>query len=203
MSETVDVIIAAYGDRDIWIPLAERAAKSVDNKARVIFQFGGNIDNLGSLRNSGAIRSDADWLIFLDADDELAPGYIEAMLSGTGDMRWPATLGFYDDGTEDAEIGHLAPNGASLIHHNWMVIGTMVRRDLFLEVGGFRDLPILEDWDLWIRMVLAGAKPESCFSAIYRINVRPDSRNNPGNHGQTYSEIQQRYQAEWNAKGLT
>jgi glycosyltransferase involved in cell wall biosynthesis len=214
MSETVDVIIATYGDLDIWEPLADRAARSAHGQD--VFGTGQTVaphevhrvhgtkgSNLAHLRNVGARQSEADWLIFLDADDELDPHYIEHMLAGTGDMRWPSTLGVVD-GVEDDEpvLLQLYP-GERGITRNHMVIGTMVRREQFLAVGGFHNLPVLEDWECWIRLQLAGAVPMPCPEAIYRIHVRKGSRNhNLDGHGFWYAEIQNTYQAEWNAKGL-
>lgn len=208
--ESVDVIIAAYGDREKWTPLAERAAASVGAQtvpARIIYQFDPDpVAILGRVRNLGALRSQADYLIFLDADDELDPGYIKAMTeeesrSDLGLMYWPSTIGVYEDGRTDDYPVLMEPRG-SLLVHNWMVIGTMIPRWAFLEVGGFRDLPILEDWDLWIRLRLAGIIPAPCEEALYRVHVNPSSRNNPDIHGGWYTEIQQTYQAEWYAKGL-
>ena len=75
----------------------------------------------------------------------------------------------------------------------------MVRRSLFEEVGGFREgMRSLEDRDLWIRCQLAGGTLGTAPDAIYRVHVRPASRNSPeGDHHRTYSEIQARYQIQW------
>lgn len=203
MSETVDVIVPTFGDPK-WRETALRAIYSAEAQTvrphRIWPVFD---DTLAAARNYGGLHSQADWLIFLDADDELDPHYIEHMLAGEGDMRWPSTLGIVD-GVEDDEpvLLQLRP-GERGITRNHMVIGTMVRREQFLAVGGFRDLPILEDWDCWIRLQLAGAVPMPCPEAVYRIHVRKDSRNhNIDEHGYWYSQIQGLYQDEWNAKGL-
>lgn len=206
--DTVDVVIPTFGGitRE-WERLRERAIHSVYEQTAV-FESGVDIriwptigENLADARNRGANRGKGEWLIFLDADDELDSHYVEAMVAGTGDMRWPSTIGVHEDGHEDDYPVLLQPKG-SLLVHNWMVIGTMIRREQFLKVGGFRDLPILEDWDLWIRLVIDGAVPMACPDALYRVHVRANSRNNPDIHGRTYTEIQQTYQAEWLAKGL-
>jgi hypothetical protein len=57
-------------------------------------------------------------------------------------MRSPAT---------STTAPRLPPDG------NWLVIGCVARTDLLREVGGFRDFPVYEDWDLWLRCWLAGA----------------------------------------------
>ena len=200
--ETVDVIIASYGDTSVWAPLSQRAAQSVfaqSTKAKRVLTV--HDESLFIARNSAAKVSTADWLIFLDADDELDPYYIEAMLCGYGDIRQPSTLGVHEDGHED-EYPVLIPPKESFIIGNHLVIGSMMRREMFLEVGGFRDLPCIEDWDLFIRMQLyADAEVGESPGAIYRVHVRPSSRNQDlSQHGRTYHQIQQLYQGEWFAK---
>ena len=63
-----------------------------------------------------------------------------------------------------------------------MVIGTMISRAMFNEVGGFKDWPIYEDWCLWQRAVLAGAVPVKVPDAVYVAHVTADSRNRSPRH---------------------
>jgi glycosyltransferase involved in cell wall biosynthesis len=219
--ESIGVVVPFFGDRSIWEAKAEHAAVSASAITQsspaeeVAVSY--HEDSLALARNKGAARLNTSWIIFLDADDELDPCYIEEMhrailelgthLPGAG-LYWPSTIGVHADGHEDdapvlmqPEVGTDGPGG--LLRRNWMVIGTMVHSDLFSYVGGFReDLPILEDWDLWIRCCLAGAWPLPAEKAIYRVHVNPGGRNDPQIHGSYYTQIQQRYQAEWNTKCL-
>jgi GT2 family glycosyltransferase len=59
-----------------------------------------------------------------------------------------------------------------------MVIGTLVPRRIFEEVGGFDDWPIYEDWELWIRCVEAGCALKTAVEAVYIVHERDGSRNN-------------------------
>jgi len=192
---TVDVLISYYGDKAVWAPLAQRAyASAMDQteKADHIYVTYFAEPPLSRARNVCAARSKADWLIFLDADDELDPHYIEEMLKGEGDIRQPSTLGIVDGVEDDYPV--LIPPKASMLIGNHLVIGSMVRRSLFEKVGGFVNLPVLEDWDFFIRCLIAGAQWSPCPDAIYRVHVRPESRNqDAGLHGRVYGEIQQRY----------
>jgi glycosyltransferase involved in cell wall biosynthesis len=197
--ETVDVVVATYGNELVWRALADRAIFSAENQTRrpdaIYYAHDGIGTDLSAARNEAARDSSADWLIFLDADDELDVGYIAAMLDVDGDLRWPSTLGVVN-GVEDDYPVLLQPKGHILVG-NHMVIGTMVRRDLFETVGGFRTgLPVLEDWDLWIRCLIAGAVAQPCPDAIYRVHVRSHSRNTEANgHHLVYTEIQNRYRS--------
>lgn len=171
----VTVIIPIYGDIDYWTPLAVRAQhsawhQSVEPTAVVISVA----DTLAEARNKAAAIARTEWLCFLDADDELGPGYIEAMLAGTGDLRQPSTLGVVDGVEDSAPV--LIPS-KPLLDGNYIVIGAFVRREIFESAGGFTELPAYEDWDLWIRCWLDGAVITTCPEAVYRIHVRPGSRN--------------------------
>jgi GT2 family glycosyltransferase len=60
---------------------------------------------------------------------------------------------------------------------NWLVVGACLRTQLVRDVGGWRDFPVYEDWDLFLRCHKAGATFELVRDAVYRAHVRTDSRN--------------------------
>jgi hypothetical protein len=175
-----------------WFPLGRRAMLSVSGQPADAIRIHG--DSLASARNQAGHDAWTEWLIFLDADDELSPGYVEAMLKAAesgGDIFKPATLGVVD-GVEDDEPVMIPKR--DLLRSNHIVIGAMVRRELFEAAGGFRELPSLEDWDLWLRLVLEfDAEVVEVPDAVYRVHVQPDSRNqNVKAHREAYVEITNR-----------
>lgn len=190
MSADISIVIGVFGD-DVkairhWIDIAQRAVRSVRNQtvSPCGFQIAPG-KTLHEARNRGAEEATGRWLLFLDADDELDPGYIEAMQAAIDQatannpdgtfLFGPATLGIRPDGVEDAEP-ILIPE-RPLTQGNYLVIGTVVERSHFLEVGGFQDWPAWEDWALWLRCVGAGAQVIRVPDAIYRVHVSPNSRN--------------------------
>lgn len=192
--ETVGVVIPTYGDKT-WVKRAERARASVENQthtASAIYSI--HEADLQSARNIGAKYCGTDWLIFLDADDTLDPRYIEKMLEGEGDVRQPATIGVYEDGHRDQEAV-LIPK-KPLLDGNYVVIGAMINRDVFDEVGGFRDWPLYEDWDLYLRLEEAGASFGHCPEAIYEVFVKENTRNLPAR------SIQEKYYAVIRAEAM-
>lgn len=175
MSGDVTVIVPVFGDHARWLPVAERAVFSaIAQTAPPERVFLSMAADLCTARNGPAEWARTEWLCFLDADDELDVGYVEAMLAGEGDLRQPATLGVVD-GVEDAAPVVIPTR--PLLDANYIVIGAFIRTALFWEVGGFRHLPAYEDWDLWIRAWLAGAAITCVPEAVYRVHVSPTGRN--------------------------
>lgn len=140
-------------------------------------------DNLAQARNEALDQVQTEWVVFLDADDELETGYVDAMATGTADVRAPAVRYVQPGGGLTTPrmpkvAGHAhACAGACLPHGNWIVVGAAVRTDLVRSAGGWWDEPIYEDWSLWWRMWRAGATVEALPAAVYRAHVRPGSRN--------------------------
>jgi glycosyltransferase involved in cell wall biosynthesis len=179
LSITVSVVVGTYGGQQ-WVQLAEqRALPSVlaqTAPCEVIHVHG---PSLHEARNEGAARAGGEWLVFLDADDELDRHYVAAMLdavdAGAGERLFqPATLGVVEGVEDDAPV--LLPE-RPLLEANYLVIGTMVAAAQFSRVGGFGDWSMFEDWDLWIRCWLEGARVQSVPGAVYRVHVMPSSRN--------------------------
>lgn len=188
--QAVSVVVSTYGD-DKWKSLAQRAVASAEAQTIPVqvVQVHGN--TLASARNLGAARASGEWQIFLDADDELDPRYVEHMLAAEGDIRRPSTLGIVDGKEDDYPV--LIPYQDIRVA-NYIVIGAMHRRSDFLAVGGFRELPILEDWALWLALVTNGANVVDVPEAIYRVHVNPRGRNqNAKKHGRIYTQLRNEY----------
>lgn len=173
--ETVSIIVATFGDRETWDKLAQRAMASVANQTQQPTQLHRvHADALHVARNRGVAMSSSDWIIVLDADDELHPNYVESMLKCDGDVRYPSVERFYWNGKHDPPS--MIRPGKTLLNYSHIIIGAMVRRELFLKVGGFDDWPVWEDWHFWMKCWVAGASIMPCKDAIYQSHIRPDSR---------------------------
>lgn len=175
----VTVAVATFGGNE-WVQLATRRAipSAEEQGVQVVHRHGAS---LAQARNDALALVKTEWVIFLDADDELEPGYVEAMAAGTADVRGPLAL-YVRDGQErrwrPRVFGHEHSCDASCLRDgNWLLIGSAVRADMVREVGGFRDFDWSEDWDLWLRCYRAGATFELIPDAVYRAHVRLDSRN--------------------------
>lgn len=169
----VTVCTGTFGDEE-WQELArDRAGASVPSDVPWVHAHSED-GTLAEARNMAARIADTEWLCFLDADDELAAGYFEAMARGTHDLRGPACT--YDVAHPSLREPTLWPMG-DLYDRNFLVIGTLVRREMFFAAGGFGEEPVYEDYALWCRCAALGASIEMIPDAVYLAWSRPDSRN--------------------------
>jgi glycosyltransferase involved in cell wall biosynthesis len=179
--DTVAVIVATYGDKVFWDRLAERAMASVKAQTRQpeeLIRYHSHGQSLSEARNTAAKMAwYCDWLVFLDADDELDPAYLEHLTRSRLDVDiWVPFVQRVRQGVV-GQPGILKAPGASLYERNHIPIGAMIRRTAFEAVGGFEDWPIYEDWHFLMKLEKAGARWAVIAPAIYRIYDRKNSRN--------------------------
>lgn len=176
----VTVAVSTFGSAD-WVALAHsRAIPSVETLGvRWVHAHAATLDDA---RNKALESVDTEWVCHLDADDELTAGYFDAMSAATADVRVPS-VSYVTARRPGAPrmprvAGHHHRCAADCLPDgNWIVVGAVVRTEMVRSVGGWRDFPWSEDWDLWLRCHLAGASFDSVPAAVYRAHVRRDSRN--------------------------
>lgn len=185
----VSVVIATYGEES-WRDLAlERAFPSAkDQGAHEIIVGHDDTLTIGPVRNVLAGKASGDWLCFLDADDELAPGYLDAMRRAYEREREPTlpdgllltpAVQYVRKGRTDRPV--FLDRRIPLAQDNWLVVGTLVSRRMFDLVGGFGDYPHgFEDWSLWAKCEKAGARIVKVQEAIYRAYWNPRSKHHLG-----------------------
>lgn len=141
----------------------------------------GTISESRNMAAEAVSSSNADWLCFLDADDCLHADYLDPMrvtmrhynlarrvdlLTNPLLLAPSVAMGYVGGHLGEARL----PNRQhSMDVMNHCVIGTLVPRELFLEVGGFPEYPIYEDWAMFLACIRAGARivdvPESVYCA--------------------------------------
>jgi glycosyltransferase involved in cell wall biosynthesis len=179
----VSILIATYGDES-WEALARsRALPSAQNQEPCEILIGHDPEGtIAEARNGLAERAVGEWLCFLDADDELGPGFIQAMqrvygqrleTDGVPPLLTPAVAYVRNGRRQRPRF----PDGNDLSKNNFLVVGTLVQRDLFHSVGGFEDYPHgFEDWSLWAKCWKAGSELVQVKQAVYIAYVNPRSK---------------------------
>ncbi|MDZ4179072.1 MAG: glycosyltransferase [Coriobacteriia bacterium] len=172
-----EAIVVDDGSVDRTYEIASGYAAS-DARIRVIRE--GDVGAALS-RNAAAAMARGPWLCALDGDDMLVPEALQrqsafiAQNPGFLVYSWGAWKLFPDgsrvpfDDTE--EYRSVVSFGVDdLIDHNRILANTVVDASTFDAVGGFRDY-MLEDYDLWLRILHSGAhhlhNPE--LLAVYRM----------------------------------
>ena len=169
-SDGTAAAIAPFSDRIVYIEQQNRGLAGARNRA--LEAAGGTV------------------VALLDADDTWLPERAERCmghLEGHPEIGFVTTDAFLleeDEPTDRHFYGTLVPAGfpappdqlAALARHNFMFVSAFVRRDLLDRHGHFCErLRRSEDYDLWLRFVLAGEKAgfvDECL-ALYRL--RSDS----------------------------
>lgn len=180
MTTSCSILISTYGDQK-WKDLAESRAlpSTVKQGALEVLIKHDPHGTIASVRNELAANAKGSLLIHLDADDELTDGYVDAVRASanrTSGHTLFAPMVQYVNGRR-AQAPKYWPE-VPLDVGNWLVIGTAVPRDLFLQVGGFPEaVHGFEDWAGFAKCWKAGAQIMKVPQAVYRAHVTPNSRN--------------------------
>ena len=111
--------------------------------------------------NAGAAAAGGDWLLFLHADSTLPAGWVEAV-AGVA----PAVAGGWfrfaldDDAWQARLLERVVAWRVRLLLLPYGDQGYFVRRDRFAALGGFDDVPLMEDVAFVRRLVRSGAVAE-------------------------------------------
>lgn len=160
--ESIEIIVVEGGSSD---QASRIHAASLDRtQVRVLMQ--GHAHRAGANRNLGISQALGKYICCLDADDKLAPTYIEKaayiLESSQVDVVSAAQQCF---GMDNSTYWVLArPSLEDLLSNNNVLTCAVFRRDLWERSGGFRDTDtditghVHEDWSYWVRLAALGAR---------------------------------------------
>ncbi|MGG5818414.1 glycosyltransferase family 2 protein [Falsiroseomonas sp. HW251] len=162
---SLELILVDDGSRDGTARAAETAAED-DPRIRILRQANAGVS---AARNAGIAAATGDTLLFLDADDWLAPDAVSRLVAAlTGDAvaaygPWAAMAESAHPGDSPLRVktgpfpaGDILPR---LLIRNLLVNGghALIRRGAFDTAGGFDPaIRYGEDWECWIRLALQG-----------------------------------------------
>src|SRR4051812_26076601 len=181
---SVSVVIPLYHDADA---LERTLATTAWSGAEVIVAAVAGDDSLPPLRarhpellwieaprgrarqmNAGAAHAHADWLLFLHADTRLPPSWPDAVAAaeqrGAVAGCYRLTLDSPSRWARVIEAGVALRVGCFGLPYGDQVI--FVRRECFDRLGGFTDVPIMEDVDFVIRVQRKGALYRSALPVV-------------------------------------
>lgn len=173
----LSVIVATFGSNE-WRNAGEEAAATIPSGATPIvvhLPYG----NLALARNTGLSKVTTPYVTWLDADDALTPDYVDAMATGTADLRQPAVDGWTGSVVQAPRCGmhgpqHI-PERECLAYGNPFSMGAVVRTELAKAHPFDPRWPVLEDFAFW-RAICANpwVSVEVIEAAIYRVRRIPN-----------------------------
>lgn len=168
---------------------------SVDNSEKIIkdfiadkekFKLYSKINNgVCVARNFGVEKSIGDYLLFLDSDDLIESNFLNETIKNLDDsIDIVATKVIFFGRSKGVYIPNIFTLN-DLLHENKLVITCLIKKNKFIDVGGFNPnmKDGFEDWDFWIRyfnkypniMIIDST------SFYYRLQIKSRNRNIDGN----------------------
>ncbi len=172
--QTFDVIVVDDGSTD---EATRRVLDRCERPRTRVFRTENR--GLSAARNFGTARTSAEYLCALDADDRLAPAYLErslAVLDADPSLafasHWVRTFG-EDERDWTPERCDLA----AVLDTNTLNGAALVRREVVVAVGGwdesFREG--CEDWDFWLTLLERGYRGTIIPEVLFHYRRRPGS----------------------------
>lgn len=181
------IIIIDNPERTDLIQSIKRMALT-DSRIKIVI----NEENIGlplSL-NKGIELSTTPYIVRMDADDISLPQRISkqynVMVNNDYDVVSTSyyimdengkTTGYNDTVDYGNPIEEVLPF-KNIIHHPT----TIIKKDMLEKVGGYRNVKSAEDYDLWLRMILDGAKFYKLKDKLFKYRIRESgiSQSNKG-----------------------
>lgn len=179
-----------------------------DERIRIIHQKNSGV---GAARNAGIKVANGEFILVLDADNEIKPDYyIQAI---TCFSNYPKVAVFYSnfiqfgDVVENKKV-ELPPFSIDrLFTSNFIDACAVFRKSLWEEIGGYdEEMPVMgyEDWDFWLRTAALEKEFFHSEDALYHYRVAETSMltnaNSAENRKKLVAYILQKYAAIYNQR---
>lgn len=178
MQKVVSIVIPAYNQAH-WLPEAIQSALNQTVPCEIIVVNDGSPDNtsevakmfnvkliekenggLSSARNAGIKEAVGEWILTLDADDKIAPDFIEKCLKYKDEYDIIGTGQEEFGDSNNKHIFKTNPTHEDFLQNNQINCCSLFRKEIWENIKGYDEHMKLgyEDWDFWIKATHAGYK---------------------------------------------
>jgi len=149
--------------------MKEIRTRHPDRRIRVI-HLPENV-GIGAVRNRGVREARGEFIVLLDSDDTIAPRFLEKTVKAADrrpEAAWiaPMTVQY---GDVNRLFGFEPFTLERQLTHNLYNITMLLRREVWGELGGFRE-DMREgyvDWEFWTRAILTGFRAHHLFEVLF------------------------------------
>ncbi len=179
----VEVIVCNDGSDDD--PTVHALKEAEQRGAHVINALHAGVS---ATRNAACQAARGRYILPLDADDRIEPTFAQQaseVLDARPEVGIVSSVGRYF-GESDATFGTGPFDMGRMLHENIIAATAAFRRDDWEVVGGYcEDLPVLEDYALWLRLIRLGREVEILPEQLFWYRQWPGQvTRNPSNwHG--------------------
>ena len=178
MKQSISVILPVYNEA-AGMPRLNRHLESLPGFKEFIFVDGGSADNTPQLvapafrvvacaqkgrsvqMNNGAAQASGDILLFLHADSRL-PQDAAAQIQAVVDRGFKTGCFKIQFDSKNPLMRFCALASNLRVRFRRIMFGDQgifIEKELFEQLGGFRAIPLMEDYDLSIRLKQCGVQP--------------------------------------------
>lgn len=164
----------------------------------------GNNGGVAHARDVGVRITKTSHLLFLDGDDALVPDYIEKMSFADADIVYPDFVWWYrHSGGEAQNKLNVTPEkllAKSMIESCKIPVTCLIKKEVYTKLGGFNDYAIFEDYDFWLRAMVAQFKfVKANTILLYRQVNKSRNRQDQSLKMKTYAEITKKFEVRGTA----
>jgi hypothetical protein len=156
--------------------------------------------NCADSKNLAAELAESDAFFILDADDYLAPQFVEACLGGMEQTGADVVGCDYFQEQDGRTCRAVLVPVRDVRTANPLPACSLVRKAAFVRTRGYREL-LYDDWALWITLAYLGCRLERVPQPLFYYVRHPAAKTQPGKHLQAMRQIHG-YMRELNERGL-
>lgn len=176
----VSIVVATCGTPQ-WQRMGDMAAVGASATGAKVIRVHSDNGTVSGARNAGLEQVTTEYVVFLDADDNIRPDYFDGVepnadVIATSIEYLGMSFPIMPDVWAHEYYPHLKHEGHChadcLVDGNYIHVGAIARASAVRAVGGFKEYPVYEDWALWLAIYKNGGTFDSHEQSVYVANAR-------------------------------